>query len=453
MLIAVEGCCHGELDIIYRTLQAAERQQGVKVDLLLICGDFQAVRDDDDLRGLACPQKYRVMGDFESYHSGAKVAPVLTIFIGGNHEASNHSWETYYGGWAAENIYFLGFGGVVNFNGLVIAGTSGIYKSNDYYKGYTERPPYTDGTMRSIYHTRDFEIQKMLAWGMRPDVFLTHDWPRGIYDYGDAVNLVRWKKQFKDEIDAGVLGSPPAETLLKTLRPQYHFSGHLHCKFSAVVDWAKEDPKGTGTTKFLALDKCLPKRGFLQILNIPALEGMGVQDNTLYRDTRWLAVLKAANELMPVGKDECRLRPEEIAEMKRNVNKHHEWVVKKLGACSQGLPVTPWDPAWASPNRPNYTATDNPQTAQLCEFLEIDNKIRSQGGAPLVSRHLVNSSAAATHQQLGRIASGITDANKMLDALLDSAPTTAHTAPQAQQAAEPAPAEDDDVFPLFVDTN
>ncbi len=38
---------------------------------------------------MACPVKYRHMGDFNDYYTGASVAPVPTIFIGGNHEASN----------------------------------------------------------------------------------------------------------------------------------------------------------------------------------------------------------------------------------------------------------------------------------------------------------------------------------------------------------------------------
>jgi len=41
MKIAVEGCCHGELDKIYETLAYIEHQDNIKVDLLLICGDFQ----------------------------------------------------------------------------------------------------------------------------------------------------------------------------------------------------------------------------------------------------------------------------------------------------------------------------------------------------------------------------------------------------------------------------
>lgn len=49
MKIAVEGCCHGELDQIYDALTYAERVSGVKVDLLVCCGDFQAVRNEVDL--------------------------------------------------------------------------------------------------------------------------------------------------------------------------------------------------------------------------------------------------------------------------------------------------------------------------------------------------------------------------------------------------------------------
>lgn len=39
--IAVEGCGHGELDRIYETMQALERREGKKIDLLICCGDFQ----------------------------------------------------------------------------------------------------------------------------------------------------------------------------------------------------------------------------------------------------------------------------------------------------------------------------------------------------------------------------------------------------------------------------
>lgn len=81
------------------------------------------------------PQKYQALGTFHQYYSGERVAPVLTIVIGGNHEASNYMWELYHGGWLAPNIYYLGCAGSVMVNGLRIAGASGIFKPHDYHKG------------------------------------------------------------------------------------------------------------------------------------------------------------------------------------------------------------------------------------------------------------------------------------------------------------------------------
>ena len=63
----------------------------------------------------------------------------MTIFVGGNHEASNHMQEMPYGGWVAENIYYLGYAGVVEFGGVRIGGVSGIFKGHDYNKG-TKNP-------------------------------------------------------------------------------------------------------------------------------------------------------------------------------------------------------------------------------------------------------------------------------------------------------------------------
>ena len=62
--VVVEGCCHGALDQIYASVGQIERRRGVKVDLLLVCGDFQALRNEDDFEALAVPPKYRAMESF-----------------------------------------------------------------------------------------------------------------------------------------------------------------------------------------------------------------------------------------------------------------------------------------------------------------------------------------------------------------------------------------------------
>jgi hypothetical protein len=133
--IAVEGCCHGELDRIYERLADHEKNTGRKIDLLICCGDFQSIRNAGDFLSSSIPPKYRRLGTFPNYYAGEKKAPILTIFIGGNHEASQPLRELYLGGWVAPNIYYLGAAGVVRYGGLRIGGISGIYKSHDYEMG------------------------------------------------------------------------------------------------------------------------------------------------------------------------------------------------------------------------------------------------------------------------------------------------------------------------------
>lgn len=106
-----------------------------------------AIRSPEDLDAIAVKTKYKSMNTFYKYYNSEFSAPVLTLFIGGNHEASNHLQEMYqslifstnlqsfHGGWVAPNIYYLGAAGVVNFGGLRIASISGIYKHYNYYKG------------------------------------------------------------------------------------------------------------------------------------------------------------------------------------------------------------------------------------------------------------------------------------------------------------------------------
>lgn len=67
------------------------------------------------------------------------------------------------------------------------------------------------------------------------DIFMSHDWPRGIYHHGPKDKLMRFKKHFRSEIENSTLGSRAAEELLKKLQPKFWFSGHLHVKFAAVL--------------------------------------------------------------------------------------------------------------------------------------------------------------------------------------------------------------------------
>lgn len=144
MKVAVVGCAHGEVEKIYETLEAIEKEKECKVDLLLCCGDFQAVRDKHDLESMVRSKDYHDIGTFFKYYNGSKTAPVLTIFIGGNHEASNYMQELPFGGWVAPNIYYLGNAGCVNYNGVRIAGSSGKRIIDAFFQQYELMPDFRD---------------------------------------------------------------------------------------------------------------------------------------------------------------------------------------------------------------------------------------------------------------------------------------------------------------------
>lgn len=232
--IAIEGCCHGELNTIYNSIPDIK-----SLDLLLICGDFQSLRNKCDLQSLNVPFKYQRMADFHEYYSGKRKAPVLTIFIGGNHECSSYLQELKYGGWVAPNIYYLGEFGSIWYKGLQITGWSGIFNYHTFIANHIdmEKLPFDSTTIRSVYHQKLSNFLKMYMMNHDMDIVLSHDWPVGIEKYGNLKRLLKLKPFFKDDIQRGQLGSPLNKFLIHYLRPRYWFSGHLHVKFEArIVD-------------------------------------------------------------------------------------------------------------------------------------------------------------------------------------------------------------------------
>ncbi|KAF8648408.1 hypothetical protein AX16_006306 [Volvariella volvacea WC 439] len=407
MKIAVQGCCHGVLDAIYTHIRHLEQRNRYTVDLLLMCGDFEALRNPRDLHCMAVPEKYKELGQFYKYYTREKTAPVLTIVIGGNHEASNYMQELYHGGWLAPNIYFLGHAGCVRVNGLRISGASGIFKSHDYRVGQYETVPYDKGTMRSVYHIREFNVNR-LSLLSNPNVFLSHDWPLGITKHGDVKALLKARGHLRGSIMSNALGSQPLMDLLQTLKPNWWFSAHMHTRFEAIVphgsaqqgDSSTNDEIATtsftpsssaAATKFLALDKCLHDREFLEVIDIPA-PNEGQNPNglrpTLTFDPEWLAIMRAFNPWFSTRRHQIPFPTEQDA--RELVRTELEWVREHVGRKFNGKPEEEWfvlecqqfaqtAPGGAhidggvSSNLPPWYA--NPQTDAICQLLEIENKI------------------------------------------------------------------------------
>ena len=54
--------------------------------------------------------------------------------------------------------------------------------------------------MRSAYHIRALEVYRLLQLKEPLDIFLSHDWPRGVAHHGDKNQLFRAKPFLKEEV-------------------------------------------------------------------------------------------------------------------------------------------------------------------------------------------------------------------------------------------------------------
>jgi lariat debranching enzyme len=296
--IAVVGCLHGSLKDVYDKIKYNESITDKKVDLLICCGDFEAVRNRDDLRYKSCPEKYKHMGQFQYYYNSNTPPPYLTIFIGGNHEASNVLDENFYGGWICQNIFYLGRAGVIKYKGLRIAGLSGIYNKFDYYRGHFEVDLIKN--IKSIFHVREFEIAKASHLTGDIDIFLSHDWPTGVVNKRDFPKILKIKRGWQEELYSDTLGSPASGFLLKLLKPKFWLSGHMHYTYFNQIIHNKDI-----RTQFIALDKTgtgKHNREFLHIFDydLSHVTELDYNDEKIYFDPEWLAITKLFNPYIPL---------------------------------------------------------------------------------------------------------------------------------------------------------
>lgn len=160
--------------------------------------------------------------------------------------------------------------------------------------GYYELPPYNHHDLHSVFHVRVMDVLRLSALRRPLDVFVSHDWPRNISKHGNEAQLLRVKPFLRADIASGEFGSEPGEHLLHTLRPRYWFSAHMHCRFAALV----RHPDGR-ETRFLALDKVLPGRDFLQVLDLPVSDdAAAAAPPGLAYDAEWLALLRRTHPMV-----------------------------------------------------------------------------------------------------------------------------------------------------------
>ncbi len=67
-------------------------------------------------------------------------------------------------------------------------------------QGHHEHPPFDNDTMRSAYHIRELDVYRLKQLQHPLDIFLSHDWPRGIANHGNLQQLLSRKAFLRAEV-------------------------------------------------------------------------------------------------------------------------------------------------------------------------------------------------------------------------------------------------------------
>lgn len=197
---------------------------------------------------------------------------------------------------------------------------------------------------------------------------MSHDWPEFIAHYGHKDTLLRMRPQFKKSVDQDELGAQPYLKLMRHLQPRYWLSGHMHVKYTATVEHANNTPdprvqtgkltdlakllqqtetqsaqpvrhkNPVSQTEFLALDKPIPGREFIDVVHFPFASGEREEEvrldqfgeplpasPRLCHDLDWLSIVKATHDLFPNHKGSAQLLPQVHP---NSINKARNWIIK-----------------------------------------------------------------------------------------------------------------------------
>lgn len=152
----------------------------------------------------------------------------------------------------------------------------------------------------------------------------------------------------------------------------------MHVRFETKV------PHGSESTRFLALDKCLPDRPFMEILDLPTTTPVLDEELKVMFDFEWLAILRATHHLASSSAFPTRMPGDKLpildSDIKRLQRRASEFLTEKqIVNKVPGEWLTDFVKTVPSLNDPEEVEwrvkvnMGNPQTDLLLEFLELDH--------------------------------------------------------------------------------
>ncbi|XP_075967944.1 CWF19-like protein 1 [Anarhichas minor] len=185
------GDVEGRLNALFSRVQSIQKKTG-PFDLLLCVGEFFGTSPEAE-------------AEWQLYKTGAKKAPVHTYILGAASQDAVKCFPGADGCELADNITYLGRRGVfTGVSGLQIAYVSG-------------REALQEPAPAHCFTSKDLSALVAPLTGSSKfrgvDVLLTSQWPRGVWQYGNA-----------PEVNTKFCGSVSVADLADHLKPRYHFA-------------------------------------------------------------------------------------------------------------------------------------------------------------------------------------------------------------------------------------
>jgi len=206
-------------------MDALEAARGKPVELVLAVGDVEAFRRGDDHRRKAA--KRTMPAEFAEYADGSRRMQRPLYFIGGNNEDFEALHDHPEGFELAPNVHYLGRAGLRHLKGLRVGYLSGIHAPR-FFEQPLKRPTSLD-TAKQAGYFRAPEVERVSS--LRDvDLFLVHEWPRGIVQRARDEGLPTTRP-----LPSYWIGNPITRRLVDTIRPRWVLCGHSHKGFAVSL--------------------------------------------------------------------------------------------------------------------------------------------------------------------------------------------------------------------------
>ena len=331
MKVLIVGCLHGYWEEVVHLVEDLNAK-GENIELVLINGDTQTFRSEDELK-YSCKYdsvykpgaphskkleqtKEEFYGSFHKFVSGELKAPCLFLIIGGNNEQEELFNSLPFGGYIAPNVFYMGKSSIVDYKGIRIAGLSGIYDPVYYSKKYDYISPNNPNpAVEKLYSSHfiracdPFQLELFSSYesAKKVDILMTHDWGSGIVAQDPRFfandRLAHKRHLFKEDI-AHTFGLPFAPEIVKSLNPSVYTAAHHHVYYEKQINY------GGRKVHFIALGRPDAREQWYSIKDIPVNPSSNVSNSLMYAP-EWIDII-ASPEAINARNDPSTVPPRTV---------------------------------------------------------------------------------------------------------------------------------------------